>query len=54
MTGDSYQKSQSLKRPDSTESSLVRLASFAELLSNPILEIDLSGTITYLNPAAVV
>ncbi|HCF27100.1 MAG TPA: histidine kinase [Cyanobacteria bacterium UBA11049] len=37
----------------STESSLVRLASFPELLSNPILEIDLSGAITYLNPAAV-
>lgn len=38
----------------STESSLVRLASFPELLSNPILEIDLSGAITYLNPAACV
>lgn len=37
----------------STESSLVRLASFPELLCNPILEIDLSGAITYLNPAAV-
>ena len=36
----------------STESALVRLASFPELLSNPILEIDLSGAITYLNPAA--
>lgn len=38
----------------STESALVRLASFPELLSNPILEIDLSGVITYLNPAACV
>ncbi len=37
----------------STESSLVRLASFPELLSNPILEIDLAGAITYLNPAAI-
>lgn len=37
----------------STESSLVRLASFPELLCNPILEINLSGAITYLNPAAV-
>lgn len=36
----------------STESALVRLASFPELLCNPILEIDLSGAITYLNPAA--
>lgn len=35
-----------------TESALVRLASFPELLSNPILEIDLSKAITYLNPAA--
>lgn len=39
---------------NSTESSLVRLASFPELLSNPILEIDLAGAITYLNPAALV
>ena len=38
---------------DFSEGALVRLASFPELLSTPILEIDLTGTITYLNPAAV-
>lgn len=38
---------------NSIESALVRLASFPELLSNPIIEITLSGTITYLNPAAI-
>jgi len=38
----------------SIEAALVRLASFPELISNPILEINLTGTITYLNPAAVV
>lgn len=36
------------------EAALVRLASFPELISNPMLEIDLAGNITYLNPAAVV
>lgn len=39
---------------NSVEAALVRLASFPELISNPIIEIDLAGTITYLNPAAVV
>jgi len=38
----------------SSEAALVRLASFPELISNPILEIDLAGNITYLNPAAVI
>lgn len=37
----------------SSEAALVRLASFPELISIPILEIDLAGTITYLNPAAI-
>lgn len=37
----------------SSEAALVRLASFPELIPNPILEIGLTGTITYLNPAAV-
>lgn len=47
-------KTPSQRTPEiSTESSLVRLASFPELLSIPILEINSSGTITYLNPAAV-
>ncbi|MGB8700248.1 MAG: ATP-binding protein [Thermosynechococcaceae cyanobacterium] len=38
---------------DMSEAALVRLASFPELTPNPILEIDLTGTVTYLNPAAV-
>lgn len=38
---------------NSIESALIRLASFPELLSNPIIEITLEGTITYLNPAAI-
>lgn len=37
-----------------SEAALVRLASFPELISHPILEIDLTGTITYINPAASV
>jgi signal transduction histidine kinase len=36
-----------------SEAALVRLASFPELTPTPILEIDLSGTVTYLNPSAV-
>ncbi|HEY9845863.1 MAG TPA: FHA domain-containing protein, partial [Candidatus Caenarcaniphilales bacterium] len=35
------------------EAALVRLASFPELIPHPILEIDLLGVITYLNPAAI-
>ncbi len=38
---------------DMSEAALVRLASFPELTPTPILEIDLSGTVTYMNPAAV-
>lgn len=34
------------------EEALTRLASFPELNPNPILEVNISGTITYLNPAA--
>lgn len=37
-----------------SESALVRLASFPELLPNPIIEIDLAGRITYINPAALI
>lgn len=36
-----------------SEAALVRLASFPELIPNPILEIGLTAGITYLNPAAV-
>lgn len=36
-----------------SEAALVRLASYPELTPNPIIEIDLKGTITYANPAAV-
>jgi signal transduction histidine kinase/DNA-binding response OmpR family regulator/pSer/pThr/pTyr-binding forkhead associated (FHA) protein len=32
---------------------LTRLASFPELIPNPIIEIDIQGQITYLNPAAI-
>lgn len=38
---------------NTSESALVRLASFPELLVNPIVEISLEGKITYLNPAAI-
>lgn len=38
---------------DLSEAALVRLASFPELTPTPILEIDLSGVVTYLNPSAV-
>ncbi|MBH8566162.1 EAL domain-containing protein [Nostoc sp. CENA67] len=35
-----------------SETLLARLASFPELVPNPIIETDLQGTVTYLNPAA--
>lgn len=35
-----------------SESALARLASFPELIPNPIVEMDLEGRVTYLNPAA--
>ncbi|MBE9049720.1 EAL domain-containing protein [Nostocales cyanobacterium LEGE 11386] len=35
-----------------SDAALARLASFPEMLPNPIIEIDFQGTITYLNPAA--
>jgi len=48
---------QTLTPPDemlthSNEAAIVRLASFPELFSNPIIEINLAGKITYMNPAA--
>ena len=45
--------SSDIKTQTSTNSTLERLASFPELLSSPIIEIDLIGNITYLNPAAL-
>ncbi|WP_404786081.1 ATP-binding protein [Altericista sp. CCNU0014] len=38
---------------DANEASLMRLASYPELFSYPILEFDLSGKLSYLNPATV-
>ncbi|NJM67510.1 MAG: PAS domain S-box protein [Acaryochloris sp. RU_4_1] len=35
------------------EAALIRLASFPELFSNPIIEMNLVGRITYMNPAAI-
>ncbi len=35
------------------ETTLLRLASFPELIPYPIIEVDVSGRVTYLNPAAV-
>ncbi|KAB8318940.1 EAL domain-containing protein [Tolypothrix campylonemoides VB511288] len=34
------------------EIALTRLASFPELIPNPIIEMDLEGNVTYINPAA--
>ncbi|MTJ51722.1 EAL domain-containing protein [Anabaena sp. UHCC 0253] len=35
-----------------SDAALARLASFPELIPNPIIEMDLEGIVTYLNPAA--
>ncbi|MBD2347247.1 EAL domain-containing protein [Anabaena subtropica] len=37
-----------------SETALARLASFPELIPNPIIETDLEGKVTYLNPAAAI
>jgi diguanylate cyclase (GGDEF)-like protein/PAS domain S-box-containing protein len=38
---------------ENSEAALVRLASFPELIPNPIIEVDITGNITYINPAAI-
>ncbi|MDJ0533056.1 MAG: ATP-binding protein [Xenococcaceae cyanobacterium MO_207.B15] len=38
---------------DANDLAIARLASFPELISNPIIEINLQGKITYLNPSAI-
>jgi len=38
--------------PKGSDTALAHLASFPELIPNPILELDATGQITYLNPAA--
>jgi signal transduction histidine kinase len=40
-------------QPAEDESSLVRLASFPELITNPIIEVSGAGVVTYLNPSAM-
>ncbi len=46
-----------ISEPENTEElgdlALARMASFPELIPNPIIELDLTGQITYLNPAAL-
>jgi diguanylate cyclase (GGDEF)-like protein/PAS domain S-box-containing protein len=38
---------------NNSDAALVRLASFPELIPNPIIEVDLQSNITYINPAAI-
>lgn len=38
---------------ESSETAITRLASFPELIPNPIVEIDFAGKISYLNPEAL-
>jgi len=45
--------SESNQQTNSTQLAVERLASFPELFSKPIIELDISGNITYLNPKAI-
>jgi PAS domain S-box-containing protein len=44
---------QDITERKATEAQMAHLASFPELNPNPVIEIDESGNITYLNPAAI-
>ncbi len=55
-TSENYQDSASCQesvQSDFDSASLVRLASFPEIIPSPIFEVNLEGDLTYLNPAAV-
>jgi PAS domain S-box-containing protein len=49
--GGKWERIESFERKEAEES-IAHLASFPELNPNPIVEVDLAGTIHYINPAA--
>lgn len=51
--GNTQTSSTSLVHEHADEAAFVRLASFPELTPLPIIETNLEGTITYINPAAI-